>query len=524
MGSPHAPDDKERGSAKAAMRAAELFAARSRDHSLPQRSHGQKDFIPDYSEAQTEKLRQCREEQWQLLSEERVERLGSLVKAEWRPRRGIVELKSPAGKFWHTMGFTRRGKQCLQTEEAVYLLECGSIQLLYRGLPMSVQEAYERLLPCRSTSLLQYQVFSHLKRLGYILMRFDPSTVLSSYERQLNMESSNRKSSRNRRKRKHSPSPRSQDKRGKTDENVPCEERAQEGTSESAPVSQRTPATNLVNEPWPSNSRSPIQNLTAAANGCISDEGSRSISEPTTTEGTDVICSPKWDFTEITFPNLGSDCLENHLPPPDVLLMPENIVGRELDLSGWRSKLNQTRERISRREQEQLEWESRYKNSINADVEVKHCRSWREYKDLLRRRVQQGARQRPPHLWNQAVTPMVEPNQATSTASLLERISILQTSHILDGTAQVQDEAEEIRIDFDVYQADAVADFKKSSPGKPYARMCVRRFDEEVPDLRALKQLSRRSGDVPVVFALVDSGDIAFYSFKDFNLPVDVYP
>lgn len=49
------------------------MAARGRK--APQRSRGQKDFIPDGSAEQAEKLRLCREEQWQLLSEERVERL-----------------------------------------------------------------------------------------------------------------------------------------------------------------------------------------------------------------------------------------------------------------------------------------------------------------------------------------------------------------------------------------------------------------------------------------------------------------
>ncbi|KAJ8786958.1 hypothetical protein J1605_023213 [Eschrichtius robustus] len=55
--------------------APELFAARSRSQKLPQRSHGPKDFIPDGSAAQAERLRVCREELWQLLAEERVERL-----------------------------------------------------------------------------------------------------------------------------------------------------------------------------------------------------------------------------------------------------------------------------------------------------------------------------------------------------------------------------------------------------------------------------------------------------------------
>lgn len=55
--------------------ASELRAARSRSQKLPQRSHGPKDFLPDGSEAQAERLRRCRQELWQLLAEERVERL-----------------------------------------------------------------------------------------------------------------------------------------------------------------------------------------------------------------------------------------------------------------------------------------------------------------------------------------------------------------------------------------------------------------------------------------------------------------
>ena len=49
-------------------------------------------------------------------------------------------------------------------------------------------------------------------------------------------------------------------------------------------------------------------------------------------------------------------------------------------------------------------------------------------------------------------------------------------------------------------------------------------FDGPVPDLRAIKLLASLSGDVPVVFAVVDHGDISFYTFKDFQLPTDVYP
>lgn len=48
-------------------------------------------------------------------------------------------------------------------------------------------------------------------------------------------------------------------------------------------------------------------------------------------------------------------------------------------------------------------------------------------------------------------------------------------------------------------------------------------FNDPVPDLRAIKLLAHQSGDVPVVMAVVDYGDISFYTFKDFQLPTDVY-
>lgn len=54
------------------------------------------------------------------------------------------------------------------------------------------------------------------------------------------------------------------------------------------------------------------------------------------------------------------------------------------------------------------------------------------------------------------------------------------------------------------------------------SKLYLCRFDEPVPDLRTLKRLSYQSGDVPLIFALVDHGDISFYSFRDFTLPKDL--
>ncbi|KAI6075645.1 TRNA-splicing endonuclease subunit Sen54 [Aix galericulata] len=504
---------------------AELAAARGRS-GAPRYRGGPKEAAPDGSEEQAERLRLCRDEQWRWLAEERVERLGNLVKAEWKPEKGIVELQSPAGKFWHTMGFSECGKQCLLPEEALYLLECGSVQLFYRNLPLSIQEAYEMLLTQEEMSLSHYQVFSHLKQLGYIVLRFNPSTVPSPYERQLNLESHCKSSGKHQRKRRRSSSPGSLEKKQKSSEDLPEAEETPEkagddcGNSSCLPLDEK-PASE---QPKELDAGSGVEQ----SNSVPLDTGQKNSPSTSRNKAGDPEASstgtraPRWDFTTIILPNVAPDQPCTHLPSPDSGLLPENVPGREVDAASWCRRINLKQEKLSRKEREQLERESRYKSSVNADREVRRCSSWQEYKALLKQRSQQRVWRRLPHLWDQAVTPLLRPEEATSTAAILQQISVLQPSHILDGASRLQEDSESLKISFNVYQPDAVAKFKKTNPGKPYVRMCVQSFEEQIPSLRALKQVTYQSGDVPVVFALVEYGDIAFHSLKEFKLPVDV--
>ncbi|NXJ04853.1 SEN54 endonuclease, partial [Odontophorus gujanensis] len=493
-------------------------------------SCGQKDFAPDGSAEQAERLRLYLEEQQRQLAEERVARPGNLVKAVWNPEQGIVELESPAGKFWHTMGFSEHGKQCLLPEEALYLMECGSLQLFYKDVPMSIQKAYEILLSQEAMNLLHYQVFSHLKQLGYIVLRFNPSTVLSPYERQLNLESHCMGSGKPHHKRRRNSSPGSCGKKNKVSEDFPkaegtCEKGGEDcGEFSCVPLDEK-PLSEQLKELVTGNR----EEQSVTSNAVPPDTGQKNSLSPSRILGTgdQKVSSaathvPHWDFTTIILPNVAPDQPCIHLPSPDKKLLPENVLGREVDAVSWCRRINQKKEKLSQKEREQRERESKYKSSINADREVRCCFNWQEYKALLRRRSQQRVWRRPPHLWDQAVTPLLQPEEATSSAVVLQQISVLQPSHILDGASGLQEDLESIKIDFNVYQADAVATFKKTNPGKPYVRMCVQSFDKQIPSLQALKQVTYQSGDVPVVFALVDHGEIAFYSLKEFKLPVDV--
>ncbi|KAM3863985.1 LOW QUALITY PROTEIN: tRNA-splicing endonuclease subunit Sen54 [Diretmus argenteus] len=452
----------------------ELFAARSRSHKIPVR--GQKDFFPNESEQQRQRLQQSLDEHWSLLSEERVERLGNLVKTVWLPEEQVVELQSPAGKFWQTMGFSANSKQCLHPEEALYLMECGNLQVFYRDLPLSIQDGYERFLSSKTITLQQYQVFGHLKRLGYVVNRFDPSSVASSYERQLNL-------------------PQSQDRAGKKLKRKRSPTSTSRRHHKPMPLARRT-------------------EFGAGAGGGPMFTPGRDTSQNTSPV-------PRWDFRSIPFPDLGSrEGKPRELASPDPSLLPGALAVGCCNIEPWLRRLNLRKEKLSsgkgRRERDRMGWD------VNKDKEVRRCRNWTEYLELQARRRRGRPSNRPAHLWEREVTPLHDPRQHTSTEELLDKISVVKSSHLLDGASRLKG-SDEWRICFDVYQPDTVADFKKSNPGKPYSRMCVCSFDGPVPDLQLIKLLAFQSGDVPVVYAVVDHGDISFYTFKDFQLPTDVH-
>lgn len=75
--------------------------------------------------------------------------------------------------------------------------------------------------------------------------------------------------------------------------------------------------------------------------------------------------------------------------------------------------------------------------------------------------------------------------------------------------------------DFDVYVPNTK--FKKSQPGLPDLRIKVVRTSDPVPDLQMVNSISSYlSDEVPLHWAVVDSGNIAFYSFSDMALPQDI--
>lgn len=489
----------------------ELFAARNRSHKIPVR--GQKDFIPDGSEEQRQRLEHALDEHWSLVSEERVERLGSLVKGVWIPEERVIELQTPAGKFWQTMGFSANGKQYLLPEEALFLMECGNVQVFFQGLPFSIQDGYENFLSANSITFKQYLVYGHLKRLGYVVLRFDPSSEPTAYSRQLNLPVSKDRGH----KRKRSPSPTRESKMsGET--TVEQMEQDLEGEQSLMPVHQTEMQEEEAGCKQEVNPRSEVKHGTWWSPADVSVK---------TPESSSTTGSCRWDFSSIHFPDVGSALGFRSkdvapLTAPDPSLLPGAVTVGPCDVVPWRRRINLKEIRMSQSDQRKEEEKYRRKEDINKDPEVRRCRTWSEYRQLMaKRRSEVGGR--PVHLWDREVKPLHDPTQTIPHDELLEKISIIKSTSLLDGASRLEP-SENWRISFSVFQPDSVSSFKKSSPGRPYVRMVVCSFDGPVPDLSVLKQLSRQSPEVPLVFAAVDHGDISFYTFKDFHLPRDVFP
>ncbi|XP_061433247.1 tRNA-splicing endonuclease subunit Sen54-like [Lethenteron reissneri] len=458
-----------------------------------------------------------------------------------------VELKSKPGKFWQTMGHMVNGRQLLYPEEALYLLECGSIELRVRGLPLSIQEGHELALATEGLSLHQYQVYAHLKRLGYVVTRFRPENVPARNEQQPS-EPVSRGEKRHKRKCSGEHQSEADSKR----------ERCSAADTDAAAAHRHS----SPEEPDAGSSPAPAEEEQPAAPPCRGFGFSPALpvsGSPSAVDGRHHrrVRSCRWDFAMARFPNVAPDDCATSLRELPGHLVPPGTAGRRSDEGRWAGRINLHRERNHGWRYEEHNPHRRW--DVDRDPEARRCRDWADFKQLLARR--HGRREAAE--WGQQphgrpsrqdhVEPLTNPAVAArSHAELLQEISVVAPMHILEGASRLLQEEEEgsevkdrrgtsFTISYDVFSADNT-DFKKTRPGVPLARICVCCFEDPVPDLRALKLLARRGGgdtgttsgttsdttsgvgsdDTVLVFGVVDAGDVSFFSFYDFKLPTDV--
>jgi len=124
----------------------ELLAQNKKPFNLPLHG-GPKAYAPDADNDEEEKALKCvLQEQRDVLKEQRIHKKGTLSVGSWKPDEQVVEVSVAKGPHWQHFGQRKGGKMLLQPQEALFLLEQGSLELYYGGLPMSFQQAFMSML------------------------------------------------------------------------------------------------------------------------------------------------------------------------------------------------------------------------------------------------------------------------------------------------------------------------------------------------------------------------------------------
>ncbi|XP_019641216.1 PREDICTED: tRNA-splicing endonuclease subunit Sen54-like [Branchiostoma belcheri] len=537
-------EEEDRSSPVKAARlsAQELLAHRNLDRTVPPRG-GTKDYAPDGSQEQEEKLQGMYSLYRRMLAEERVNKIGNLSTATWLEDLGLAEVTVDKGKFWHHMGHTDEGKKYLYPEEVVFLMEMNSIEVYWNKVPLAIQQAYAMMLGDK-VSMEQYQVYAHLSRLGYILMRHQSREHFSWYERQIQL-----------------------------DEYIPLKERIKEGlssqvrdwfpsnlkeeqassgnldkTEEVQNVHRNKLASQESEEEVKSASHSTVEHSTFNQMSDPRSEGEKSkmkgrSEQPVDDEQMEIDCENdrkdknekqeglnssvlvpheyKWDFTNINIPNVGQDCNVSEIPAPSAELLPAGVqVNSILKINTGAFSLNTKKGSKRKSNSEHL---SKIVPNLRAEDDPrKVSRNWVEYKELcgVKREVDMSDTA-VAHLWEGDVTPLVRPSDATDMGTILSKLQVIQNISLEKECSSLPKPDRTLEIAYDVFLPDS--HFKKSKPGRPNLRVCVQRFSDAAPELALIVQLNQLSSPVPLLWAVVDNGDISFYSFTEADLPTDYH-
>lgn len=159
----------------------------SKANALPKR--GEKDFEPDGTQVQSAILQESRDAMYKALSGERKHSAKNHVTATWFKNLGMAKVDAVRSSHFSSMGKAdSNGVVWLLPEEVVYLVERGSMECWYpEGVPMTLQAVYASCI--RSPGDLErLQVFSYLKKAGFIVLRagddlstFNPEIVTKGF-------------------------------------------------------------------------------------------------------------------------------------------------------------------------------------------------------------------------------------------------------------------------------------------------------------------------------------------------------
>ncbi|XP_022089430.1 tRNA-splicing endonuclease subunit Sen54-like [Acanthaster planci] len=151
--------------------------------------------------------------------------------------------------------------------------------------------------------------------------------------------------------------------------------------------------------------------------------------------------------------------------------------------------------------------------------------NWGEYKKLLALGIEEDSQDLlecpTAHLWQGDVKPLVQPCDATSTGNLLNRLQVVNSANVTSEHVRLSPaHGATIKLAFDVFLPSPT--YKKTQPGRPKFHVVVARVTDAVPDLLTLANLLQQASAITLLVAVVDNGDITFYTLKGIELSTDI--
>ncbi|GAB1610534.1 tRNA-splicing endonuclease subunit Sen54-like [Argonauta hians] len=577
---------------------------------------GTKDFQPDGSWLQGKKLDMIYSTKESLLAEQRADKLGSILIGEWDREKNLVEYKKDARKFWSKMGFVDEKRKWLYPEEALFLMETNALLVFNDKVPLSIQQGY-RVFLGNSISRIQYQVYAHLRRIGYIVVRFQNNSDFTSYEMNMKLhqyvkkkrkfhtddhdssseeeclEETKKSPELNQAKKIRSADPVNKCLEKEEEAELEPEEKDQalnvepqysnvhsnqkesvysdENSSKNSEIgicSEIKQQSDLVCVKKRSESNNiemkdndSVQMIEGCTNGevtqniqslTIENDNKTNLKELDSTEdptqehlitenvgiskneddskkvdSAGVKIYSNWDFDEYNIPNIGNQMFVNVKPPDDSIVTP--LLGKSIQPIEHTFNVQEYRETVMcqnkyfRSTQNNAVKNKPLKYSLRKvkGEAGKSAKNWSEYKVILEREKieEEQALSSAKLLWEDDIKPLLSPDDCLSTDEALQKLQIIQNAQLhCKGKDNSSNTSGDWNIIFDVYQPNS--QFKKTNPGLPYFRVCVCRFDDNPPSLADYIHLTNSLKDqVPINWAFVDNGEVAFYTFQGFTIP-----
>ncbi|KAJ3226523.1 hypothetical protein HK099_004699 [Clydaea vesicula] len=97
-------------------------------------------------------------------------KINNISEAVWLPEATLSQIIKQKGVHFNTMGFTKKSVTYLNAYETLYLIEKGCLDLYFKEKVVGIKAAYCLILRSE-TDFENYQVYSTLKRQGYVVLK-----------------------------------------------------------------------------------------------------------------------------------------------------------------------------------------------------------------------------------------------------------------------------------------------------------------------------------------------------------------